>query len=210
MGRRAWPGREIGREIREARLGGGISLRTAARVRRDVPRPVRADRARRAAESLGRAALPRVRGRRPAGSSGRAYPDGDPVRDRAQLSLIADRFRARLPGRHPWSAPRCPSRSTAINAPGMLVRRPRAGAGGGRGRDAPAGPPGAPAPDPAEAARRRDDVGRPPGEPTRRRTGACVDLHRRAISGWASRSTGREVLAGARPPRDAGRQRHRR
>jgi transcriptional regulator with XRE-family HTH domain len=86
---------DIGREIRDARLAGGISLRTAAaavgmshaqlgRIERAELPSVPVDQLSRACAAVG------LR------FSGRAYPDGDPVRDRAQLGLIA-RFRARLP-----------------------------------------------------------------------------------------------------------------
>ncbi len=99
IGEATWASRmartEIGREIREARLGGGISLRTAGaavgmshaqlgRIERAELPNVSVDQLCRACAAVG------LR------FSGRAYPHGDPVRDQAQLALIA-RFRARLP-----------------------------------------------------------------------------------------------------------------
>ncbi len=95
----AWAARllrtEVGREIREARLSGGISLRTAAAsIGMSHPQFGRIERAELpnvSVEQLCRACV--AVGLR---FSGRAYPDGDPVHDRAQLALIR-RFRARLP-----------------------------------------------------------------------------------------------------------------
>jgi transcriptional regulator with XRE-family HTH domain len=93
---------EIGREIREARLGGGISLRTAAAAvgmsHAQFGRIERAELPTVSVEQLCRACA--AVGLR---FSGRAYPNGDPVRDRAQLSLIA-RFRAGLPADIPVHA----------------------------------------------------------------------------------------------------------
>jgi transcriptional regulator with XRE-family HTH domain len=88
---------EVGREIREARLAGGVSLRTAAgsvglshsqlgRIERAELPNVSIEQLCRACASVG------LR------FAGRAYPHGDPVRDHAQLALIA-RFRARLSDR---------------------------------------------------------------------------------------------------------------
>ena len=86
---------DVGREFREARLAGGISLRTAAaavglshsqfgRIERGELPNVSVEQLCRACTAVG------LR------FAGRAYPHGDPVRDRAQLALIA-RFRDRLP-----------------------------------------------------------------------------------------------------------------
>jgi transcriptional regulator with XRE-family HTH domain len=86
---------EIGREIREARLAGGISLRTAAAsVGMSHSQLGRIERAELPNVSVGQ--LCRACAAVGLRFSGRAYPNGDPVRDRAQLALIA-RFRERLP-----------------------------------------------------------------------------------------------------------------
>lgn len=95
----AWAARmlrtEVGREIRESRLGSGTSLRVAAASvglsHAQFGRIERAELPNVSVEQLCRACA--AIGLRYAG---RAYPHGDPVRDRAQLALIA-RFRARLP-----------------------------------------------------------------------------------------------------------------
>lgn len=92
----------MGREIRDARLAGGISLRTAAAAvgmsHAQLGRIERAELPNVSADQLSRACA--AVGLR---FSGRAYPNGDPVRDRAQLALIA-RFRSRLPPEIPVRA----------------------------------------------------------------------------------------------------------
>jgi transcriptional regulator with XRE-family HTH domain len=86
---------EIGREIREARLAGGISLRTAAAAvdlsHTQLGRIERAEVPHVSLEQLCLACA--AVGLR---FAGRAFPHGDPVRDRAQLALI-ERFRSKLP-----------------------------------------------------------------------------------------------------------------
>jgi transcriptional regulator with XRE-family HTH domain len=93
---------EIGEEIREARHSAGISLRTAAAAvgmsHAQFGRIERAELAGVSVDQLCRAcAAVRLR------FSSRAFPDGDPVRDRAQLALIA-RFRILLPPEIPVRA----------------------------------------------------------------------------------------------------------
>lgn len=86
---------ETGREIRESRVTAGLSLAAAGRA-------VRMSRSQ--FGRIERAELPNVtvdqlcRACAAVGLkfAGRAYPDGDPLRDAAQLALIA-RFRALLP-----------------------------------------------------------------------------------------------------------------
>jgi transcriptional regulator with XRE-family HTH domain len=95
----AWTARllrtDVGREIHESRIAAGISLRTAAasvgmshaqfgRIERAAIPTVSVEQLCRACAAVG------LR------FGGRAYPDGDPVRDRVQLALIA-RFRVILP-----------------------------------------------------------------------------------------------------------------
>src|SRR5262245_28402281 len=97
----AWASRmlrtEVGREVRESRLAGGISLRTAAAAvglsHSQFGRIERAELPNVSVEQLCRACA--AVGLR---FAGRAFPHGDPVRDRAQLALIS-RFRTRLPQR---------------------------------------------------------------------------------------------------------------
>ena len=99
IGDAAWSARllrtDVGREIHEARIAAGISLRTAAgsvgishaqfgRIERAAIPNVSVEQLCRACAAVG------LR------FAGRAYPDGDPVRDRAQLALI-ERLRALLP-----------------------------------------------------------------------------------------------------------------
>lgn len=86
---------EVGRTIRESRLAGGVSLRTAgASVGVSHAQFGRIERAELPNVSVEQLCLACAAvGLR---FAGRAFPNGDPVRDRAQLALIA-RFRARLP-----------------------------------------------------------------------------------------------------------------
>lgn len=91
---------EIGAEIREARTNSGLSLRAAGaaadmshaqfgRIERAALLHLTVDQASRACAAVGLRLV------------ARAYPDGEPVADRAQLALLG-RFRARLPEQARW------------------------------------------------------------------------------------------------------------
>jgi len=91
---------EIGAEIRASRTNGGLSLRTAGsaadmshaqfgRIERGALNQLTVDQASRACAAVGLRLVVR------------AYPDGEPIADRAQLALLA-RFRARLPEGARW------------------------------------------------------------------------------------------------------------
>jgi transcriptional regulator with XRE-family HTH domain len=86
---------EAGREIRETRVSAGISLRTAAAAvgisHTQLGRIERAELTNVSVEQLCLACA--AVGLR---FAGRAYPNGDPVRDRAQLAVLG-RFRALVP-----------------------------------------------------------------------------------------------------------------
>jgi transcriptional regulator with XRE-family HTH domain len=90
----------LGRDIREARRGGGLSLRAAAasvgldhstfaRIERNEIEHVSVQNVTLACTAVGLVL------------SARAYPAADAVRDAPQLRLLA-RFRARLPATAPW------------------------------------------------------------------------------------------------------------
>ena len=90
----------FGDEIRNARLDAGLSQATVAaaadmshaqlgRIERAALRDLTFDQASRAAAAVGLRLFART------------YPDGDPVRDTAQLALL-ERFRARLPPGTRW------------------------------------------------------------------------------------------------------------
>lgn len=104
VGEATWASRflrsTIGREIREARLGAGLSLAAAGRavgmshsqfgrIERAALPNVTVDQFCRAASAVGLKIVVR------------AYPDGDPVRDAAQLALL-ERFRRRVPPEIPF------------------------------------------------------------------------------------------------------------
>jgi transcriptional regulator with XRE-family HTH domain len=91
---------EIGAEIRASRTNGGLSLRTAGsaadmshaqfgRIERGALNQLTVDQASRACAAVGLRLVVR------------AYPDGEPIADRAQLALLG-RFRARLPEGARW------------------------------------------------------------------------------------------------------------
>jgi transcriptional regulator with XRE-family HTH domain len=91
---------QLGSEIRMARIGAGLSQASAgagagmshaqwSRIERGVLDGLTIDQACRAGAAVGLQL------------SVRAYPDGDPVRDAAQLALL-ERFHARLPDRCRW------------------------------------------------------------------------------------------------------------
>ena len=91
---------EIGSDIRAARSNSGLSLRSAGaavdmshaqfgRIERGALRQLTVDQASRACAAVGLRLV------------ARAYPDGAPVADRAQLALLG-RFHARLPERARW------------------------------------------------------------------------------------------------------------
>lgn len=90
----------LGKDIREARRGGGLSLRAAAasvgldhstfaKIERNEIEHVSVRNVALACTAVGLVL------------SARAYPAADPVRDAPQLRLLA-RFRARLPASAPW------------------------------------------------------------------------------------------------------------
>ncbi len=90
----------MGQEVRGARLAGGLSQLVAGgavgmshaqfgRIERGELRELTVDQLSRACAAVGLRLVVR------------AYPDGDPVRDAAQLALL-ERFRARLPRDTPW------------------------------------------------------------------------------------------------------------
>jgi transcriptional regulator with XRE-family HTH domain len=105
---------EVGREIRESRVGGGLGLRAAAAAvgmsHTKFGRIERAELPNVSVEDLCLACA--AVGLR---YSGRAFPNGDPVRDRAQLAVLA-RFRALIP----------PSVSVRSEVPLPVERDPRA------------------------------------------------------------------------------------
>ena len=87
--------RKLGREIRETRVGAGLSLRTAAAsVGMSYSVLGRIERAELVNVTVVQVALAcAAAGLR---LSGKAYPDGDPIRDAGQARLLK-RFEARLP-----------------------------------------------------------------------------------------------------------------
>jgi transcriptional regulator with XRE-family HTH domain len=95
-----WIRQAIGRELRDARLAAGLSQRRVAhaaglsqprvsRIEQAVDTPARVDELAMMCAALGMRL------------SVKAYPEGQPVRDAAQLRLL-ERFRARLGSRFRW------------------------------------------------------------------------------------------------------------
>ena len=93
--------RQVGEDLRAARLAAGLSQHAAGtaagmshaqlgRIERGANRDLTFDQAARAGMAVGLRL------------GARLYPDGDPVRDRAQLALLG-RFRARLPPEAIWT-----------------------------------------------------------------------------------------------------------